>query len=178
MNLYHYYDKRTGPFRSLTMLSEDLAESVLARIKEERPEGFCAKRDADYLKKRRRCEEILKREFEAKGGIVDIPSPYYMVVEHCPWLHSWYERPEYVKIPIAEFDLKKVSFTYGDSMPTFGFDDGKEYRKQVYTYEEILKMIDKYGLPQDWNADGKYGPERYIEAHVWTDEPLKRYMSM
>ncbi len=81
------------------MLSEDLAESVLAKIKEERPEGFCAKRDADYLKKRRRCEEI-------------------------------------------------------------------------------LKMIDKYGLPQDWNADGKYGPERYIEAHVWTDEPLKRYMSM
>ena len=83
--------------------------------------------------------------------------------------------PGYAKIPIEEFDLKKVSFTYGDSMPTFGYDDGKEYRKQVYTYEEILELIDRHGFPQDWNADGVHGPERYIEAHVWTEEPIKKY---
>ena len=55
--------------------------------------------------------------------------------------------------------------------------DGKEYRKKLYTYEEILEIIGKYGLPQDWNDDGKYGPERYIEAHVWSDTPIAKYMA-
>ena len=56
--------------------------------------------------------------------------------------------------------------------------DGKEYRKKVYTYGEILDIIDRYGLPQDWNDDGAHGPERYIEVQVWTDEPIKRYISL
>ena len=51
-----------------------------------------------------------------------------------------------------------------------------EYRKQLYTYTEILNIIKKYGLPQDWNHDRKYGPERYIEVHIWSDETVKRYM--
>ena len=53
-------------------------------------------------------------------------------------------------------------------MPTFSDQcaDGKEYRKKLYTYEEIPEIIGKYVLPQDWNNDGKYGPERYIELPV------------
>ncbi|MCR5274544.1 MAG: hypothetical protein K6E26_04200 [Clostridiales bacterium] len=31
-------------------------------------------------------------------------------------------------------------------------------------------------LPQDWNDDGKFGPERYIEAHVWSEMPVARYI--
>ena len=63
-------------------------------------------------------------------------------------------------------------------MPAFSprIKDGKEYRKKLYTYEEILDIIDRYGLPQDWNDDGAHGPERYIEVQVWTDEPIKRYI--
>ena len=138
---------------------------------------MCAKRDLEYIEKRCRCEAILKKEFIAKGGIVEIDSPHYMVVEHSPWLSTWYEEGDFLKIPIEEFDVRKISFTYGDSMPTFSplVNDGKEYRKQVYTYEEILQIINKYGLPQDWNDDGAHGPERYIEAHIWTDEPVLSY---
>ena len=33
----------------------------------------------------------------------------------------------------------------------------------------LREMIEKYGLPQEWNADGAQGPERYIEAQVWTN---------
>ena len=40
-----------------------------------------------------------------------------------------------------------------------------------------LDIIKKYGLPQDWNDDGKYGPERYIEAHIWSDETIEKYMN-
>jgi hypothetical protein len=55
--------------------------------------------------------------------------------------------------------------------------DGKEYRRKLYTYDEILKIIEKYGLPQDWNDDGTFGPERYIEAHVWSDDPIEKYIN-
>lgn len=53
--------------------------------------------------------------------------------------------------------------------------EGKEYRKKLYTYDEILDIIGKYGLPQDWKNDGAYGPERYIEAQIWSDETIDRY---
>ncbi|MBP5158400.1 MAG: hypothetical protein ILP18_11090 [Treponema sp.] len=177
MYLYHYYDKRSGPFRSLTAMQEAEAVQMLERLRGERPGSMCAKRDEGYLSKRRRCEAILKREFLAKGGIVRLDSPYYMVVEHSPWLGSWYEQGAFLKIPIEEFDVRTVSFTYGDSMPTFSdrVNDGKEYRKKLYTYDEILCIIEKYGLPQDWNDDGSHGPERYIEAHVWSGETIAKY---
>lgn len=174
MYLYHYFDKRSGPFLSVTAVPKEEGNTILDQMKRERPGSMCARRDADYIAKRRATEAILRQEFTAKGGIVELESPYYMVVEHSPWLSTWYEQGDYIKIPIEEFDVRKISFTYGDSMPTFSpkVNDGKEYRKHVYTYEEILKIIDKYGLPQEWNDDGKHGPERYIEAHVWSKEPI------
>lgn len=178
MDLYHYFDRRTGPFKSLTKLSPEKAKEVLETVKAERPASFCAKRNEEYVEKRRRCEAILRKEFAAKGGMMEIESPHYMVLGYSPWLYSWYEQPEYIKIPVEEFDLRTVSFTYGDSMPTFSdrVNDGREYRKKLYTYDEILEVIAKYGMPQDWNDDGRQGPERYIEAHVWSDRTIEKYM--
>lgn len=178
MYLYHYYDKRSGPFKSLTALPENETFTVLERIKQERPSSLSAQRDIDYISKRMNCERIVREEAVKKGILMDILSPHYLVVEHSPWLSTWFEDPGVIKIPIEEFDTRKISFTYGDSMPTFSprVKDGKEYRKKVYTYDEILDIIARYGLPQDWNDDGSYGPERYIEAQVWTDEPIKRYL--
>ncbi len=123
-------------------------------------------------------EKILREEFIKKGGYVERKAPHYMVVEHSPWLSTWYENVAYIKIPIEEFDVNTLSFTYGDSHPTFSplINDGKEYRRKLYTYEEILAIIEKYGLPQDWNNDGKFGPERYVEVHIWSDETIKNYI--
>ena len=41
-------------------------------------------------------------------------------------------------IDTADLDLNTVSFTYGDSHPIFNdrVNDGKEYRKKLYTYDE------------------------------------------
>ena len=177
MYLYHYYDKRSGPFKSLTALPKTEALTVLERIKRDRPSSQSAQRDTGYISKRMNCERIVREEAVKKGVLMDIISPHYFVVEHSPWLSTWFEDPGVIKIQIEEFDTNKISFTYGDSMPTFSprVKDGKEYRKKVYTYKEILCIIDRYGLPQDWNDDGAHGPERYIEAQVWTDEPIKRY---
>ncbi len=73
----------------------------------------------------------------------------------------------------------RVSFTYGDTFPAMRFGDGKPYRRQVYTLAELPDLVVMYGLPQEWNADGKGGPDRYIEAQVWYDPPaIKRYISI
>ena len=70
-----------------------------------------------------------------------------------------------------------MSFTYWDSYPTFSdlVNDGKEYRKKLYSYDEILEVIEKYGYPQDWNKTGEHESERHIEVHVWSDETLRKY---
>lgn len=178
MYLYHYFDKSTGPFKNLSDLSTDEAKAVLEQIRQIRPGSQSARRDARYVEHRRKCERILRSEFAQRGGLISRMAPHYMVVEHSPWLSTWYENSDFIKIPIQEFDIRTLSFTYGDSMPTFSprVDDGKEYRHRLYTYPEILEIIDRYGLPQDWNDDGKYGPERYIEVHVWSDDTICRYI--
>ena len=177
--LYHYFDKSIGPFVSLSDLSINEANDVLHKISEEKPNVQSASRMSTYMNRRFEIEEILKTEFLKKGGIIQRKSPHYMVIEHCQWLNTWFENSEFIKIPIYEFNIKTISFTYGDAFPVFSDSkhkmDDKEYRRKVYLYEEILLLIDKYGLPQDWNSDGQYGPERYIEAHVWSDETIKRY---
>lgn len=177
MYLYHYYDKSNLPFLNLSDISAEEANKILDNIRKTKPQTLCAKRNPNYMELRLYYEEILRAEFLKKGGIIKRSSPHYMVVEHSPWLYSWYENADFIKIPIEEFDLRTVSFTYGDSHPTFSskVNDGKEYRGKLYTYDEILKIIAKYGLPQNWNNDGKFGPERYIEAHIWSDEVIDKY---
>ncbi len=179
MYLYHYYDKKIGPFKNLSELPTDEANEILHEIAINKPHVQCAKRQVDYMQARIYYERILREEFIKKGGLIERTVPHYMVVEHSPWLSTWYENSTFIKIPIEKFNLKTLSFTYGDSHPTFSekVNDGKEYRKKLYTYEEILGIIRKYGLPQDWNDDGKYGPERYIEVHVWSDEVIKSYIA-
>lgn len=49
------------------------------------------------------------------------------------------------------------------------------YRNQVYTLNEIRKVINEFGLPQVWNFDGNKGPERYIEVQIWDDKPLSNW---
>ena len=178
MYLYHYYDKAIGPFKNLSDLSIKDANRVLQEIASTKPGVQCAKRNSNYMQARIYYENILRTEFQKKGGLIFRQSPHYMVVEHSPWLSTWYENSSFIKIPIEKFDLRTISFTYGDSHPTFSdrVTDGKEYRKKLYTYDEILEVIAKYGLPQDWNGDGKFGPERYVEVHIWSDEVIGEYL--
>lgn len=179
MYLYHYYDKETGPFRNLSELSREEANDVLRHIRETKPNVQSAQRDEDYMFRRRMYEDILRKEFIKKGGIIEREAPHYMVVEHSPWLSTWFENGAFLRIPIEEFDVRTISFTYGDSFPTFSpwprDDDWKEYRRKLYTYDEILEVIKKYDLPQTWNDDGKHGPERYVEAHIWSDKTIDKY---
>ncbi len=115
----------------------------------------------------------MREKFAELGGIIRRNAPHYMVVGECKWLSSWFENSAFIKIPVSEFDLKSVSFTYGDSHPTFSprVNDGLEYRKRLYNYEGILDLIERYGMPQE----NEYGNVRYIEAQIWSDETIEKY---
>ena len=171
-DFYHYFEQGAGPFRNLSDLEIPEAQAILNRIKRMNA-TFAAHRYDGYLERRRELESLARSIFVSKGGVPEREVPHYMVVEACPWLATWYTEPACVVIPSSAFDLDTLSFTYGDLFPTFSprVTDGREYRRHVYTWEEIQVLIARYGLPQEWNPDGAHGPERYIEVQVWCDPP-------
>lgn len=173
MYLYHYYDGSRAPFLNLSELPQREAEMLLEKIKRINPASQAAKRHSAYMEDRLYYEAVMREKFAELGGIIDRSAPHYMVVGECEWLSGWFENSTFIKIPITEFNLRKVSFTYGDSHPTFSprVNDGLEYRKQLYDYNGILDLIERYGMPQE----NKYGNVKYIEAQIWSDETVEKY---
>jgi len=174
--LSHYYDKSQGPFRNLSMLPSALAEQRLQAIREQ-GDLFASRRSADYLQIRRELEDRVRDLFEGKGGRPLLARPHYMILGACPWVKSWYADGQELRIPLDAFDPLTVSFTYGDSFPAMRYQDGKDYRGQVYTLVELPHLIRLYGLPQEWNHDGDQGLDRYIEAQVWDQRPLQGFLA-
>ena len=176
MYLYHYFEKSKTPFLSLTALPLDEAIEIQNKIISEQ-KVFAAQRNERYLSRRHEIEKHVRDLFIEKGGKPLKETPHYFVIGECPWLATWYEQADYIKIPIGEFDMQKVSFTYGDTFPTFSpnVTDGMEYRNTVYTYEEAMKIIEKYGMPQDKWDKPVFAQPCYVEAQVWSDEPALRY---
>ena len=168
--LCHYYEANVGPFINLSDLAPENAEVILHRI---RQDGliFASKRASDYLKIRRELEDRVRSLFVARGGQPSRERPHYMVLGKCPWLLSWYQNGRELCIPLNEFNPRSISFTYGDTFPAMRFNDGKPYRGQVYLLEELHDLILSFGLPQKTNPDGKFGPDRYIEAQIWQEIP-------
>jgi hypothetical protein len=172
--LSHYYDAACGPFRNLSDLPLVEAERVQAELRE-RGGTFASQRNADYLSIRRMLEDRVREAFIEKGGKPERVRPHYLIVGSCPWVQTWYANGCELRIPLANFAPTIVSFTYGDTFPAMRYQDGKPYRGQVYTLAELPDLVAEFGLPQEWNADGSGGPDRYIEAQVWSDTPLRPY---
>lgn len=171
--LYHYFEKEKGAFNNLSELKIDEAQKIQNQLKG----VFAAQRNSEYLNRRKYLEKLVRELFIQKGGNPERLTPYYMVVGECPWLNSWYKESSHVKIPISDFDINTLSFTYGDTFPTFSdkITDDLEYRKTVYTYDEILKIIEKYGLPQEKWTKQIFAQPAYIEVQVWSDKPIMQY---
>jgi hypothetical protein len=173
--LCHYYEQELGPFRNLSSLEPPEADRILSKLRLEQ-QVFASRRSEEYLLIRKELERQAREIFIQKGGHPKNSYPHYMTVGACNWLLCWYRQGSVIEIEWDELDEASISFTYGDLFPTMRYDDNKPYRKQVYTKAEIQDVISQYGLPQEWNADGSKGPERYIEAQIWDDAVLKKFM--
>jgi hypothetical protein len=175
MFLYHYFDKSKGPFKNLSALSimdGVILQNDLIEKKTETYAFFASQRKHGYIERRKELEKIALKMFIQKEGKPKSTFPHYFTVEECKWLESWYPEPNYIKIKVDYLNTDEISFSYGDLFPTFsdGIDDKKEYRKNIYTYNEIKEVIKNYGFPQDWNPYRKYAPEAYVEAHFWNED--------
>jgi hypothetical protein len=164
--LTHYYERRLGPFRSLSDLPPEEAESVLEGIRR-RGDVFASRRSPEYVQIRFELEERIRSLFIAKGGLPQRERPLYFILGTCDWCRTWYLEPAEARLPLRLLDPAQVSFTYGDSFPALRFQDGKPYRGKVYTLSELPGLVAQFDLPQAWNPEGKLAPERYIEAQVW-----------
>ncbi|CAN7254791.1 hypothetical protein LJR016_001014 [Devosia sp. LjRoot16] len=171
--LSHYYARERGPFRSLSDLPHAEAESVLEAIRQ-RGDGFASQRRPDYLVIRRELEALVRQRFIDKGGRPVRSTPRYMILGQCDWVRDWYLEGCSLAVPLARFDPRIVSFTYGDSFPAMRHNDGKPHRGQVFTLGELPWLVEQFGLPQQ-RAETT-GPDRYIEAQVWDDEPLGEWL--
>ena len=171
--LYHYFEKSIGAFKNLSELDIEEAQEIQTKLNG----VFASKRNSEYLYRRKFLEQKVRELFIKKGGKPQRQTPFYMVVGECLWLNTWYNESSFVKIPISDFDTNTLSFTYGDTFPTFSdkVNDNLEYRKTVYTYDEILKIIKKYGLPQYKWKNPIFAQPAYVEVQVWSDDPIIQY---
>lgn len=177
LNAYHYFEKSLGPFRNLSSLSEHKAQAVAQQIRQE-GRNFASQRSADYMTIRRTLEHKAYEQFIAKGGKPVNTYPHYMTLGACEWLESWYTEPDWVMASWDDLPADSISFSYGDLFPTMRYSDDKPYRKQIYTKDEILKVIQTYGWPQEWNRQGDQGPERYIEVQVWDERIIQLHIQI
>ena len=172
---YHYYEKKVGPFVSLSGL--EIKEQM--KIQSELTTPFhIENRNEWYYERRKYLEQLVRSMFIKKGGLPLLDVPHYMAIGECPFLATWFKDSEYIRIPVDEFDLQSISFTYGDTFPTFSTrvieHFPMECRNKVYFFDEIIEIIQKYGLPQD-SWDGTYESPCYVEVQVWSDTPIKHY---
>lgn len=181
MYLYHYYEKTRPPFLTITTLPINEAKKILTKLNTGLP-------DIDYfLSRRYEMEKIVRDRFIEKGGTPVNTAPVYFTLGENKNMETWFDNVACIKIPVEEFDLNQVSFTYGDMFPVLNpkLNTGEEWWGQVYRYEEILDLINKYGYPEDppYHMRKKQFPKdkpirnylKYVEAHVWSNDVIDRY---
>ncbi len=183
--LYHYFEREFAPFMTLTDLPYEKAKEILMVKK---AAGKAVASDIDtFLRKRYGRDKHLREVFIKHGGQPKRMVPVYMMLgEHSQWA-SAYDNPAVIKISFKDFDLRTISFTYGDSFAIFNpalFGE-EEYWDKVYFADEILDVIERHGFPPYVEYDFKRGiyPKdksinhhlKYIEAHVWDDDILNKY---
>jgi len=185
MELYHYYEKSIGPFRTLTALPMAEARTILLA---QRAEGKPVNPDIDgFLQKRYDRDKQLRDMFIDRGGQPTRTAPVYMMLgAHAQWATA-YGEPAVVQIPLDAFPRESISFTYGDSFAALNpalFGE-EEYWGKLYFANEIQDVIARHGFPPQVDYDFKRGiypkdkhitqHRLYVEAHVWSDEVLDKY---
>ena len=182
MYLYHYFENENGPFLNLSDLNDD--EAIQVQIDLSAKSKIYAKRyskryaNGQYIFDRRIVEKRAYSMFIRKGGKPQRQVPYYGILSENELEegYEWFVDCGVIKIPIDEFDKSTLSFTYGDSFPTFKPWGEEEPEYNLYTYDEILSLIEKQGLPPIRTENMSFWTDpTYIEAQVWSDETINKY---
>ena len=186
--LTYYYRSGTEPFRSLSALSDIEAIRIMEDLYVQHKENILFERFNDpvqYLRSRRQTEQWVRTEFIAKGGQPQEVFPISMVLGSSKWIEEHAPDPDAhaeIRAPLSLFTESDVSFTYPDSMVSLWFlmDKPVEYYQpayhgKIFTISEILSIVEKNGLPEQWDMKLSDNIGSYIEAQVWNHRPLFEY---
>jgi hypothetical protein len=176
--LTHYF--RDRPFQSLTELPPETMDRVLTRLREIRdlPRRL---RSSFYFEQRHRIEKTMFEQFVAKGGLPERRHPHYAILgESDIWAGI---EPHSIRLPLAQIPTHWISFTYTDSWAAYVDQDlrgnsipRKPAYGMVYRLEELEGSFQRFGWPgKRWKTDSEWQHDVYIEAQVWTNDPLRSY---
>ncbi|MCL1859252.1 MAG: hypothetical protein FWF92_08465 [Oscillospiraceae bacterium] len=168
---------------NLSDLTDDEAIQVqidLAAQSEVYAKRYSTKRYANvkYIFDRRIVEKRAYSMFIRKGGKPQRQVPYYGILSENELEegYEWYLDCGVIKIPIDEFDKGTLSFTYGDSFPTFKPWMEEEPKYNLYTYDEIIDILKKQGMPPIRTENMSFWTDHtYIETQIWSDETIDKY---
>jgi hypothetical protein len=141
----------------------------------------------NFLNQRYGRDKTLREKFISIGGKPVHTAPVYFTLGANKGMKTWFDEPDWIRIPVADFDLDTVSFTYGDLFAVFNteLNTGEEWWGKIYKYNEIIEVVDKYGFPDDppYNMKNRIFPKdkhinhclKFVEAHIWSDDVLDKY---
>lgn len=176
----HTYDPARGPFRNILTLAYDEAERILEDIRQTGHRKY----KPDYLQRRIATEEWLYTERTRKLGKPQLKHPVYFFLGE--FSETDPARPASIRVPLIEFSRQAITFTFPDSMASLPLatltehqQECQPYHGQVFTLDEIERVVSKYGMPEsapESAIDGaKSRYDTFIEAQIWDENPLRKY---
>lgn len=187
--LIHFYRKGSPPFRSLSLLPEESALSIMRRLYIkgsafwERFSDPCG-----YLAERKKVETALYEGFVGKGGAPRTRHPLYLVLGRPKWTErvadpATLATSDELLVPLRIIPRDVISFTYPDSMVSAFMVEQKkpeyyepEYHGKVFTLDEIREILERKGMPgEGWETKMPVHLAHYIEAQVWDHAVLQEF---
>jgi hypothetical protein len=175
----HYYVER--PFRTLTELTASERGCVVAGL--DFPKEDPRLHSAFYFEQRLQYETVMYEQFRAKGGQPARRRPHYAVLgESEIWMKI---TKQSLRIPLSAIPAWQMSFTYTDSWPTYVDRDlegnhipRKPQYGMLFRVEELDELFRTHGWPGDrWKTESDWEHDLYVEAQIWSDEPLAAYLA-
>ena len=136
---------------------------------------------ANYLSRRLATEDWLIAERKKKLGSTYLDRPIYCFLGDFADGRDL-SRPQSLVMPLMALSPGVLTFTYPDSMASLPIAtrpdhiaERKEYHGQVFTLDEIVDVVARFGMPGDrWKTDPLMRYDKFIEVQVWDDRPIRQ----
>ena len=175
----HNYDPKRPFLSSLCDLPTIGAERVLQSIRESGKRTI----KADYLSRRLDTETWLIGEKQRLLGPTQRARPVYFFLGDFADGKDL-SRPSSIVMPLRLIPDEVLTFTYPDSMASYGIAtreshrfDRQPYHGQVYTKDQIEDVVRAHGLPRrEGNMDSSRPYDRFIEVQIWDERPVIAFL--
>lgn len=182
----HYFVRGSEPFLTISELDDTSWQELCRNLTERRAAdpSYHRRFGPRYREVRLETEKQLRAGFRAKGGRLEREAPIYFCLGSSSWWAGFCDHEE-IRIELKDIDPKTISFTYPDSFASLGMlarfglkHEAKPYHGTVFTLDEITSVVREFGIPTGVSPSGykeyhKEELETYIEAQLWSDEPLR-----